>query len=126
MKNLILGCCLFLAGVVMLCVHSAKYQLLEMMPNVTVASKGLEIPLGWALLSGAFGLLFGLLCAPVYACTGGPAFAVSWWISGIPYDLLHCGGNFFLALTLFAPLRKLLGRLYGRMTAQAGAEGKTA
>lgn len=77
----------------------------------------MESPLGWALLSGAFGLLFGLLCAPVYAFVGGPAFAVSWWISGIPYDLLHCAGNFFLALALFAPLRKLLGRLYGRMAA---------
>ncbi|MCI8907979.1 MAG: hypothetical protein HFF13_11620 [Angelakisella sp.] len=60
MKNLILGCCLFLAGVVMLCVHSAKYQLLEMMPNVTVASKGLEIPLGWALLiAGGLLVLWG-------------------------------------------------------------------
>lgn len=73
-------------------------------------------PLGWALLSGGFGLLFGLLCAPVYAFTGGPAFAVTWWISGIPYDLLHCGGNFVLALALFVPLRKLLGRLYGRVS----------
>jgi energy-coupling factor transport system substrate-specific component len=88
--------------------------------------RGMESPLGWALLSGVFGLLFGLLCAPVYAFTGGPAFAVSWWISGIPYDLLHCGGNFFMVLALFVPLRKLLGRLYSRMTVQAGAEGKTA
>ena len=57
-------------------------------------------PFGWALLSGAFGLFFGMLCAPVYLFTGGPAFAVSWWISGIPYDLLHCAGNFFIALIL--------------------------
>lgn len=75
-------------------------------------------PLGWALLSGTFGLLFGLLCAPVYAFTGGPAFAVAWWINGIPYDLLHCGGNFILALALFAPLRRLLDRMY-RRTIQA-------
>lgn len=69
-------------------------------------------PLGWALLSGAFGLCFGLLCAPVYALTGGIAFGVSWWISGIPYDLLHCGGNFVLALVLFPVLRKLMEKLY--------------
>lgn len=74
--------------------------------------RGMTHPLGWALLSGAFGLLFGLLCAPVYAFTGGPAFAVAWWISGIPYDLAHCAGNFVLALTLFVPLRKLLERSY--------------
>lgn len=74
--------------------------------------RGMESPLGWALLSGAFGLLFGLLCTPVYVFTGGVAFAVSWWISGIPYDVAHCAGNFVLALVLFVPLRKLLVKLY--------------
>jgi len=77
--------------------------------------RGMTHPLGWALLSGVFGLLFGALCAPVYLVTGGPAFALSWWISGIPYDLLHCAGNFFLALVLFQPLRKLMTRLYQNM-----------
>ena len=71
-----------------------------------------EHPLYWALLSGSFGLLFGLLCAPVYIFTGGVGFALSWWVSGIPFDLLHCAGNFLLALLLFAPLRKLLTNLY--------------
>ena len=68
-------------------------------------------PLGWALLSGTFGLLFGALCAPVCLISGGPAFALSWWISGIPFDLAHCAGNFALALVLFRPLRRLLQRL---------------
>lgn len=68
-------------------------------------------PLGWALLSGGFGLLFGALCAPVYLFVGGPAFAVSWWVSGIPFELLHCTGNFVIALVLFVPLRRLMGRL---------------
>ncbi len=67
-------------------------------------------PLGWAVLSGAFGLLFGLLCTPVYVLTGGPTFALSWWLSGIPFDLTHCAGNFALALVLFRPLRRLLAR----------------
>lgn len=70
--------------------------------------------LGWAVLSGAFGLCFGLLSAPVYAVTGGSAFAMTWWISGIPYDLLHCAGNFVMALVLFAPLRRLLDTLSRR------------
>ena len=69
-------------------------------------------PLGWALLSGVFGLLFGLLCAPVYLFSGGPAFALSWWLSGIPFDITHCAGNFVIALVLFNPLRRLLDRLY--------------
>ena len=68
-------------------------------------------PLGWALLSGTFGLLFGALCAPVCLMAGGPSFALSWWISGIPFDLAHCAGNFALALVLFAPLRRLFSRL---------------
>lgn len=78
------------------------------------ALRGMESPLGWALLSGAFGLLFGALCAPVYLVTGGWAFALSWWASGIPFDLLHCAGNFALALTLFKPLRRVMERLYRR------------
>lgn len=72
-------------------------------------------PLVWALLSGGFGLVFGLLCAPVYLFSGGPAFAVSWWISGIPFDALHCAGNFAMALILFQPLRKLLQGLYQKI-----------
>lgn len=73
-------------------------------------------PLGWALLSGCFGLFFGLLCAPVYIFTGGIGFAVSWWVSGIPYDLLHCAGNFVIALVLFVPIRKLLEQLYAKIS----------
>lgn len=68
-------------------------------------------PLGWAVLSGIFGLLFGALCAPVYLLAGGPLFALGWWVSGIPYDLLHCAGNFAMALVLMHPLRRLLERL---------------
>ncbi len=73
--------------------------------------KGMTSVLGWAVLSGAFGLCFGLLCAPVYFVTGGWAFAVSWWISGIPYDLLHGAGNFLAALVLLGPCCKILERL---------------
>lgn len=71
--------------------------------------------LSWAILSGVFGLCFGLLCAPVYLFSGGLGFAISWWSAGIPYDLLHCGGNFVMALILFIPLRKLLEKLYCKL-----------
>lgn len=70
--------------------------------------RSMHSPMGWAVLAGLFGLLFGALCAPVYLIAGGPAFALSWWLSGIPFDLAHCAGNFVLALTLFRPLRRLL------------------
>lgn len=69
-------------------------------------------PLGWAVLSGLFGLLFGTLCAPVYFIIGGWAYGVTWWINCIPFDVLHCLGNFAIALVLFVPLRKVIAQLY--------------
>lgn len=72
----------------------------------------MEHPLGWAILSGVFGLLFGALCAPVDAFIGGLGYAVTKWASGIPFDIAHCVGNFCIALFLFKPLRQLLERLY--------------
>ena len=71
--------------------------------------------LAWALLSGVFGLLFGALCAPVDVAIGGFGYAVSKWVSGIPFDLTHCAGNFVIALLLFVPLRNLTKKLYGKM-----------
>lgn len=71
---------------------------------------GTRSPLFWAAASGAFGLSFGALDALPYLA-GGPAAALSRWIAGIPFDLLHCAGNFCLALALERPLRRLLERL---------------
>lgn len=78
--------------------------------------RDMTAPLGWALLSGTFGLLFGLFCAPVYILTGGPLFALTWWINGIPFDIMHCLGNFSIALGLFIPLRGWLTRLYANIS----------
>lgn len=78
---------------------------------IALALRKQDSPLLWAVVSGGFGLLFGALCAPVYLFTGGPAFALAWWLSGIPFDLLHCAGNFVIALLLFQPARKLLKKL---------------
>ena len=77
--------------------------------------RGMKHPLGWALLSGVFGLAFGALCAPVDVVIGGFAYAAGKWVNGIPFDLLHCAGNFVIALVLFVPLRDLLGRLYRQL-----------
>lgn len=68
----------------------------------------MQSPAGWAVLSGCFGLLFGGLCAGVYLVTGGWAAALSWWVAGIPMDLMHGAGNFVIALVLFQPLRRRL------------------
>ena len=79
--------------------------------------RNMRSPLGWALLSGAFGLLFGALCGIVDVFIGGFGYAVTKWVSGIPFDILHCAGNFVIALVMFQPLRKLMERLYGKMGA---------
>ena len=75
----------------------------------------MDHPLGWALLSGVFGLLFGTLCAPVYLFTGGWGAMVSWWVNGLFFDMLHCAGNFVIALVLFVPLRRLMAALCRQM-----------
>ena len=74
--------------------------------------RSMEHPLAWALLSGIFGLAFGLLCAPVDFLLGDIGYVISKWISGIPFDVMHCAGNFVMALVLFVPMRKLVDKLY--------------
>ena len=71
--------------------------------------------LAWALLSGIFGLFFGALCGIVDIFIGGFAYAGTKWVSGIPFDLLHCGGNFGIALIMFNPLRAVMEKLWIRM-----------
>ena len=77
--------------------------------------RNMRHPLAWAMLSGTFGLLFGALCGIVDVFIGGFGYAAAKWVSGIPFDIAHCAGNFVIALLLFAPLRKLLEEQYERM-----------
>ena len=73
----------------------------------------------WSMLSAIFGLCFGLMCAIPYFVTGtlsgglynGLLAGFSWWIAGIPYDLLHCIGNFCTMLILYKPIHHAMQRL---------------
>ena len=73
----------------------------------------------WALVSGFFGLFFGALCTPaqviffVKAKTleAGLKAGITWWIAGIPYDLVHGIGNFTLMLFLYRPIRIAVNKL---------------
>ena len=80
-----------------------------------ICMRKMQSALGWALLSGAYGLAFGALCGIVDIFIGGLGYAVTKWVSGIPFDIAHCAGNFCIALILFVPLRKLVEKLYARM-----------
>lgn len=72
----------------------------------------------WAIVSGIFGLCFGFLCSCVYfaigfssgGIRGGFATAFPWWIAGIPWDLVHCAGNFVIMLVLYTPVRAIMNR----------------
>ena len=75
----------------------------------------MESAFAWALLSGTFGLLFGALCGIVDVFIGGIPYAIAKWASGIPFDIMHCAGNFVIALLLFKPMRELMEKLYAKM-----------
>lgn len=82
---------------------------------IALALRRTEAPaLFWAILSGFFGLAFGALCALPYLVTGGIAAAISYWLAGLGFDLIHCAGNFLVCLLLFRPLYRLLSRLLRR------------
>lgn len=66
----------------------------------------------YACISGLFGLLFGLLCAPTHALFFGIGFEgmLAWVAAGFPFDITHALGNFATGL-LAPPLIRLLRRL---------------
>lgn len=62
----------------------------------------------FVLLSTAFGLLFGALCSPPYLFIGGVPAMISYFVAGIPFDILHGIGNLFIAAILMKPIYRLL------------------
>ena len=65
----------------------------------------------WSILAGIYGLLFGALCSIPYFFIGGIRTAVTWWIAGIPYDILHGISNFIICFILYYPLTKVLKKV---------------
>ncbi len=76
-------------------------------------------PVFWAFVSGIFGLCYGLFCTIPYfilgfstgGLTGGFNTAISWWLSGLPWDFAHCAGNFIIMLVLYRPVKSVIGVL---------------
>lgn len=67
-----------------------------------------ESPGFWAALSGLHGFCCGALFSLPYLFIGGFSAAFSYWIAGIPFDIVHSLGNIVLTLALWKPLYKLL------------------
>lgn len=73
----------------------------------------------WSFVSAFFGLLFGLLCAIPYLFIGLPggglpaglSTAFTWWIAGIPWDMIHGVSNFVIMLVLYHPVRKIMKKV---------------
>ena len=83
---------------------------------VTVILRKNDSAVIWASVSAIFGLLFGAFCAIPYAFTGtdlhsGLTIAFNWWIAGIPWDIVHCAGNFVLMMLLYKPLSEVMQKL---------------
>ena len=70
----------------------------------------------WSTLSAVFGLLFGLFCSLPYVVMGawdggikaGLYAGFTWWVAGIPWDLVHGISNFVLMLVLYYPIRNIM------------------
>ena len=78
----------------------------------------------FSTLSGLFGLFFGFFCAIPYVVTGawdggiqnGLYAGFTWWVAGIPWDIVHGVGNFVLMLVLYHPVRRVMERMKSRWT----------
>lgn len=73
----------------------------------------------WCMLSCVFGLSFGFLCSFPYVVIGavdggiinGLYAGFTWWVAGIPWDILHGVANFVLMLVLHTPVRLIMKRV---------------
>ena len=65
----------------------------------------------WAIITGIFGFTFGALCSIPYFFISGVHGAVAYWVSGIPFDLIHGCSNIVVTLVLYKPLYQLLDQL---------------
>ena len=78
---------------------------------LTYLFQKMDSRLGWGLLCGFYGLLFGTLSSIPYFVLSGFKVGIAYIAAGIPFDLIHAVSNFLLAFLLLPVLRKLLDKL---------------
>lgn len=78
---------------------------------VTWLLREMESAVGWAVILGIYGLLFGTLCSVPHFFLLGFRGGLAWIASGLYFDLLHCAGNAAGALLLYKPLDACLLRV---------------
>ncbi len=70
----------------------------------------------WCVISSIFGLSFGFLCSFPYVVLGiasggilnGMYAGFTWWVAGIPFDIIHGVANFVIMMILYMPVRLIL------------------
>lgn len=75
-----------------------------------ILGKKIKNEYGFATLAGIYGLAFGLFFAVGESLFYGWAYGVTYWVRGLPFDIVHGFSNFILVLILFKPLRKIIGQ----------------
>lgn len=75
---------------------------------ITMLFRKNRSPFFWAIITGAFGLGFGMLCSIPFFIIGDKSMVIASIINGIPFDVTHCISNYLLTLILFKPLYNLL------------------
>ncbi len=64
----------------------------------------------WSVVSGGFGLIFGALFSAFYLFVD-RSYAVTYFVAGLPWDVMHCIANFAVMLVLGKPLYRALKKL---------------
>lgn len=72
--------------------------------------RGLDSFLIWAMICGFFGLIFGAVFAVPYIFIS-PAYALNYWLAGIPWDIAHCISNVIIVLLLGKPVDRAFKRI---------------
>lgn len=92
---------------------------LYMWPSLAIIAmkfKNMDSAFGWSILSGIYGLLFGFFCAIPYVVTGtfdggiinGLYAGFTFWIAGIPWDLVHGIANVVIMFVLYKPVKDVM------------------
>lgn len=66
----------------------------------------------FTFVSAFFGLLFGTFCSIPYFIIGGMEMGIANIVSGLGFDLLHCGGNILACALLYRPMTILFEKLF--------------
>lgn len=90
---------------------------------ITWIFKKVDSVIFWSVLSSIFGLSFGFLCSIPYFFIGlsnGNIKAAlttqfTWWIAGIPWDIVHGIGNFVMMFVLYIPVSRAMNKIVKKL-----------